>query len=137
MPCLCGDTACPSCGPAQGYDPKYEAALEAIISAMTAEVFAAPGNPSGVGCAERLGVANIPDEALVAIADWHLKQLVALRDKERAEFTKFLVAHVDPETRTVTGINGTKQVTIQPILTGDFAKDILRQVIFRWVRRCE
>lgn len=24
MPCLCGDTACPSCGPAQGYDLKYE-----------------------------------------------------------------------------------------------------------------
>ena len=23
-PCLCGDTACPSCGPAQGYDPAWE-----------------------------------------------------------------------------------------------------------------
>ncbi len=25
MPCLCGDTACPSCGPAQGFDPRLEA----------------------------------------------------------------------------------------------------------------
>ena len=24
MPCMCGDTMCPSCGPAQGYDPKFD-----------------------------------------------------------------------------------------------------------------
>ena len=27
-PCLCGDTACPSCGPAQGHDPIYEMVIE-------------------------------------------------------------------------------------------------------------
>ena len=24
-PCMCGDIMCSSCGPAQGYDPKFEA----------------------------------------------------------------------------------------------------------------
>lgn len=28
MPCLCGDTNCPSCGPAQGYDPHAELVTE-------------------------------------------------------------------------------------------------------------
>ena len=28
MPCMCGDTACPSCGPAQGYDPEFEKVCE-------------------------------------------------------------------------------------------------------------
>ncbi len=27
-PCLCGDTACGSCGPAQGYDPHFEKNIE-------------------------------------------------------------------------------------------------------------
>lgn len=30
MPCLCGDIACPSCGPAQGYDLAFEAAVDVI-----------------------------------------------------------------------------------------------------------
>ncbi len=30
MPCMCGDTMCPSCGPAQGYDARAEAIEEAI-----------------------------------------------------------------------------------------------------------
>ena len=30
MSCLCGDTACPSCGPAQGHDPAFEAVCEWI-----------------------------------------------------------------------------------------------------------
>jgi hypothetical protein len=29
-PCLCGDYMCPSCGPAQGYDPKFEALCETL-----------------------------------------------------------------------------------------------------------
>ena len=28
MPCMCADTACPSCGPAQGFDPKWEELIE-------------------------------------------------------------------------------------------------------------
>ena len=28
MPCMCGDIMCPSCGPAQGYDPAFEAVVE-------------------------------------------------------------------------------------------------------------
>lgn len=28
MACMCGDTMCPSCGPAQGYDPDQELVAE-------------------------------------------------------------------------------------------------------------
>lgn len=28
MACMCGDMMCPSCGPAQGYDPDFETACE-------------------------------------------------------------------------------------------------------------
>lgn len=31
MPCMCGDAMCPSCGPAQGYNLKFEAAIDDII----------------------------------------------------------------------------------------------------------
>ena len=34
MPCMCGDTMCPSCGPAQGYDPGLEAVCDRIIEAI-------------------------------------------------------------------------------------------------------
>lgn len=30
MACLCGDIACPSCGPAQGFDPDYQAFTESM-----------------------------------------------------------------------------------------------------------
>lgn len=30
MPCMCGDTMCPSCGPAQGYDPIFQRITEWI-----------------------------------------------------------------------------------------------------------
>lgn len=30
MACMCGDYLCPSCGPAQGYDPKFEALCETL-----------------------------------------------------------------------------------------------------------
>ena len=36
-PCMCGDSACPSCGPAQGYDPAYELVVEFLC-----ESFATP-----------------------------------------------------------------------------------------------
>ena len=28
MSCMCGDTSCPSCGPAQGHDPIMDALFE-------------------------------------------------------------------------------------------------------------
>ena len=28
MTCMCGDSMCPSCGPAQGYDPEFEIVTE-------------------------------------------------------------------------------------------------------------
>lgn len=30
MPCTCGDTMCPSCGPAQGYDVEYQKRLDIL-----------------------------------------------------------------------------------------------------------
>ena len=33
-PCLCGDTACPSCGPAQGHDLQFEKVVEAVCTVV-------------------------------------------------------------------------------------------------------
>lgn len=33
-PCMCGDTMCPSCGPAQGYDPKFEVLCEKLADRL-------------------------------------------------------------------------------------------------------
>jgi len=35
-PCMCGDTGCPSCGPAQGYDPVHEQVCEWIQETLLA-----------------------------------------------------------------------------------------------------
>ena len=29
--CLCGDTACPSCGPAQGFDPSFDDFVDEVF----------------------------------------------------------------------------------------------------------
>jgi len=34
MACMCGDTMCPSCGPAQGYDPRAELISEWLCDLM-------------------------------------------------------------------------------------------------------
>ena len=34
MTCMCGDACCPSCGPAQGYDPERECVEEFIAQAI-------------------------------------------------------------------------------------------------------
>jgi len=34
MPCLCGDTNCPSCGPAQGENPVFERVCEFLDDAI-------------------------------------------------------------------------------------------------------
>lgn len=37
MPCMCGDVMCPSCGPAQGYNPEFEALCEWIQEDVLAD----------------------------------------------------------------------------------------------------
>ena len=37
MSCLCGDTACPSCGPAQGHDPVFECIVEEVVASLDSE----------------------------------------------------------------------------------------------------
>ena len=39
MPCMCGDTACPSCGPAQGCDPEREKFLEDLAGGRFGDLF--------------------------------------------------------------------------------------------------
>ena len=34
MSCMCGDTNCPSCGPAQGYDPATETVCDWVLSVL-------------------------------------------------------------------------------------------------------
>lgn len=34
MSCMCGDTMCPSCGPAQGHDPTHERLVETLAEEM-------------------------------------------------------------------------------------------------------
>lgn len=34
-PCMCGDYMCPSCGPAQGYDPQHEALREQLCEQLS------------------------------------------------------------------------------------------------------
>lgn len=38
MTCMCGDTGCWSCGPAQGADPKAEAAMDWIADVFLADL---------------------------------------------------------------------------------------------------
>ena len=45
MTCKCGDTNCPSCGPAQGYDPAEELVLE-----WMAELARIDGDEEQAGC---------------------------------------------------------------------------------------
>ena len=35
-PCMCGDYMCPSCGPAQGYDPQFELIVEKLSDRLEA-----------------------------------------------------------------------------------------------------
>lgn len=47
-PCLCGDTMCPSCGPAQGYDPHFEQFYEAYCETVDAFCIALAEKIKGV-----------------------------------------------------------------------------------------
>lgn len=37
-PCMCGDTMCPSCGPAQGYNPQFERVCEWLEDGLLADL---------------------------------------------------------------------------------------------------
>ena len=37
MPCMCGDVMCSSCGPAQGYNPAFEAVAEWMQEVVLAD----------------------------------------------------------------------------------------------------
>lgn len=37
-PCMCGDTNCPSCGPAQGHDPAFEVVTEWLLEKVLADM---------------------------------------------------------------------------------------------------
>lgn len=39
-PCMCGDTACPSCGPAQGHDPDFDLVCEWLEEVILADMSA-------------------------------------------------------------------------------------------------
>lgn len=80
MPCLCGDTNCPSCGPAQGYNPE----AELVCEWLTEVVFADAGNkdfPSWVDIpnlasivAERFGFdQDIADLFVKRAKEWDRK----------------------------------------------------------------
>lgn len=67
-PCMCGATDCRSCGPAQGYDPDYEAFLE------DAEIAADETDPD-----------MTESEREAFIDQWIEKKLEKLRDDAEAE----------------------------------------------------
>ncbi len=66
-PCMCGDLNCPSCGPAQGYNPDFE-----VVCEYLAEVVLADFHPVvDVGwlaedLADRLG-RTLPQDAVDAL----------------------------------------------------------------------
>lgn len=79
MACMCGDTNCPSCGPAQGYNPAFEAVCEWLEYSVLADF------PKGFDVtwlaeelANRLGAAQQPQtlaDAMEATAKaWARKQ---------------------------------------------------------------
>lgn len=63
MTCMCGDTACWSCGPAQGFDPDREALMEDLTEAFpwVEILMEEPGN----------------EEKLTALIDWVLERGIA------------------------------------------------------------
>jgi len=69
-PCLCGDYMCPSCGPAQGYDPKFEALCEKLAERLPALV-------------EGLGIKDGPslDDLLETIAT-RISTMLAAHDTD-------------------------------------------------------
>ena len=89
MPCMCGDFACPSCGPAQGADLEHEAVCEALVTAL----------PEGL--VEVLEEAGWEDKEGDAYS--HIVQLI---DKARQDALDDVRSHVESlmTDRTVHGI---------------------------------
>lgn len=74
MPCLCGDTNCPSCGPAQGYDPAFETVCGWMYEVLLADLpeainreWLAEDLASRLG---RCGDADLVDAVYAAAAKW-------------------------------------------------------------------
>jgi len=72
MPCMCGDTACPSCGPAQGHDPDFDLVVEWLFEVVLNDP------PQGFDSewwaeelANRLGTdQGVADSILAAAKEW-------------------------------------------------------------------
>jgi hypothetical protein len=52
MSCMCGDTQCPSCGPAQGYDPQFERFCDAYCETVDSFCIAFAAKIPGVNSDE-------------------------------------------------------------------------------------
>ncbi len=76
MPCMCGDTACPSCGPAQGFDPVREMVFDWVMGTLFSGGYAPTEEPDG-----NEGIAE-------AITDW-LGQHPEIADAVEKEARRF------------------------------------------------
>lgn len=89
MACMCGDTACGSCGPAQGYDLAYERLLEEMADAFPWTVDLEDGGL----LVEHFGsepVAEVPASGPAAFSDlvrWLLDRGIAEGLQQAAEAT--------------------------------------------------
>jgi hypothetical protein len=81
-PCLCGDTNCPSCGPAQGADPNFDMVVEWFAEVILAD-YPAFIDPLALAedLVDRLGrkCAGPVAELLVAEAARHAQEVLARR----------------------------------------------------------
>ncbi|MFA5053339.1 MAG: hypothetical protein WC565_04735 [Parcubacteria group bacterium] len=56
MPCMCGDSCCPSCGPAQGFNPAEEIVVDYLCDHILKD--------SGIEGLDEIEVANLLVERL-------------------------------------------------------------------------
>jgi len=56
MPCMCGDSCCPSCGPAQGFNPSEEIVVDYLCDHVLKD--------SGIDGLDEIEVANLLVERL-------------------------------------------------------------------------
>lgn len=88
-PCMCGDTACPSCGPAQGANPEFEMVcewLQEVVLADMAHVIDCGWLAEDL--ANRLG--NAPEPVMhaiaVAAAEWTRARERKHREERRLRY---------------------------------------------------
>jgi hypothetical protein len=83
-PCLCGDYMCPSCGPEQVYDPKFEALCEKLaerLDSFLRGVVALDG-PQMDDLLETI-VNKISTMKVAEEADYERKYYAQLKEEER------------------------------------------------------